>query len=376
MNAPELRSPIMGHRVELNIFTTLTCNLKCSYCSIAVGDVLGSQGKVAYSLEQLDAFVERHLADKEIYVTFYGGEPMLNLPFIVELMRRHPAWRYQLQTNGTLLHRLPEEVLAKLSNILVSVDGAAHTTDHYRGRGVYRRVAANIAKIRPQLGGTLTARVTWGHEEISFEELDSLVPTFDYVYWQFVQAEGFYEPASIDRKKVALSRLVERFFATDGLYPFIPLMGAVRNKVLPARAREICGGQTQCRSSTHILNILPDGGIYPCPDLTHRPELQSGDLIANWLRPSPLQPTPQMPCDACEAFAFCRRNCMKNLYVGYVLDDEAYRKRVVEPICELIRFMGTEIDRHDPLGWYGRAAIPVRREISDCEIYEYVEVMP
>lgn len=83
MNAPELRSPIVGNRVELNIFTTLTCNLKCSYCSIAVGDVVGSQGKAEYSLDTLDAFVATHLADKEIYVTFYGGEPTLNIPFIV-----------------------------------------------------------------------------------------------------------------------------------------------------------------------------------------------------------------------------------------------------------------------------------------------------
>ena len=38
-------------------------------------------------------------------------------------------------------------------------------------------------------------------------------------------------------------------------------------------------------------------------------------------QPSPLQPASQMPCDDCEALPFCRRNCMKNLYVGYVLDD-------------------------------------------------------
>ena len=35
-----------------------------------------------------------------------------------------------------------------------------------------------------------------------------------------------------------------------------------------------------------------------------------------------------------------------------------------------------EIDRRDPHAWYAKASIPVRREISDCEIYEYVEVMP
>ncbi|KON81037.1 radical SAM protein [Azoarcus sp. PA01] len=376
MNAPELRRPIVGNRVELNIFTTLACNLKCSYCSIAVGDVLGSQGKVAYSLDTLDTFIATHLADKEIYVTFYGGEPTLNIPFMAALMERHPTFRFQLQTNGTLLHRLPDAVLAKLSNVLVSVDGAEHTTDHYRGRGVYRKVTANIEKIRPKLGGKLTARVTWGHPDISFDELDSLLPAFDYVYWQFTQAEGFYDAEAMPAKKEALSLLIDKFFASPALYPFIPLMGTVRNKVLPSRAREACSGLSQCRASTHILNILPDGRIFPCPDLTHRPEMQQGDLVANWLKPSPLQPTPAMPCEACEALSFCRRNCMKNLYVGYVLDDAPYREQVVEPICELVKFMGREVDRHDPHAWFANAPLAVRREITDCEIYDYVEVMP
>jgi hypothetical protein len=104
--------------------------------------------------------------------------------------------------------------------------------------------------------------------------------------------------------------------------------------------------------------------------------LQQGDLAGNWLKASPLQPAPEMPCEGCDAFAFGRRNCMKNLYVGYVLDDAPYREQVVEPICELVKFMGAEIDRRDPHASDARASIPVRREISDCEIYEYVEVMP
>ena len=32
---------ILGNRVELQLLTTLRCNLKCSYCSLGVGDVLG-----------------------------------------------------------------------------------------------------------------------------------------------------------------------------------------------------------------------------------------------------------------------------------------------------------------------------------------------
>jgi len=67
---------------------------------------------------------------------------------------------------------------------------------------------------------------------------------------------------------------------------------------------------------------------------------------------------------------------MKNLYLAYVKKDEDYRREVVEPICELVRFMGDEIERHNPKEWFARASLPVRKQITDCEVYEYVEIMP
>lgn len=367
--------PIIGNRVELNLFTTLKCNLKCTYCS--EGGVVNSQGKVSYSLDALDHFIRTHLDAHEKYVTFYGGEPTLNVAFMEQVMQRYPTFRYQLQTNGTLLHRLPDHILANLSNVLVSVDGGETITDGFRGKGVYRRVLNKIGEIRGRLGGTLTARVTWGSADTSFDELDELLQSFDYVYWQFVQSHGAYTEEAVAQKRRVLTQLVERFFASsDALYRFIPIMGIVRNKVLPSRAKELYSGHSQCRASTHILNVLPDGAIFPCPDMTDAPAMQHGSVVGNWLKRSPLQPDPSMPCNDCSAYAFCRGNCMKNLHVAYVQRDDEYRRHVVEPVCELVKFLGEEIDRHDPHAWYAKAPLAVRKEVANCEVYEYVEVMP
>jgi len=369
-------SPIVGNRVELQLLTTLTCNLKCTYCSLGVGDVVGSQDKVSYTVDALDAFIRKHLSEHEVYVTFYGGEPTLNLDFIKEIMGRYPTFRFQLQTNGTLLDNLPDSVLANLSNILLSIDGGEAITDGFRGRGVYRQVVKNTRAVRDRMAGTFTARVTWSSEDTSFEELDELASTFDYVYFQFVAGEGTYTPAAMEKKKAVITQLVDKFFAGDELYPIIPIMGIVRNKVLPTRATELYHGKTQCRVSTHILNVMPDGKVFPCPDMMYAPEMLQGDVTANWLKPSPLQPHPDMPCDRCEAQPWCRGNCMKNLYLAYVKNDERYRSNVVEPICDLVRFLGREIDRHDPHAWYAKAPLHVRKALRDCEVYEYVEIMP
>ena len=368
--------PIVGGRVELQLLTTLKCNLKCSYCSLGVGEVLGSQTELKYDIDQLAAFVEQHLGGKEIYVTFYGGEPTLNREMMGNVMRRFPEFRFQLQTNGTLLDSLPDWMLHRLSNILVSIDGGEQTTDGYRGRGVWRQVLKNVNHVRDRLGGSTTARVTWSHPDTSFEELDDLAESFDYLYWQFVADEQYFE-GSMEKRRAVLVQLIAKFFRrTEKLYPLIPIMGMVRNKVLPNRARELYSGLTQCRVSTHILNIMPDGKIFPCPDMMYVPSMQMGHIQDNWLRKSPLQPHPDMPCATCEAYSWCRGNCLKNLYLGYVKKDDRYRANVVDPICELIRFMGREIDRHDPHAWFAEASLPVRKQLTDAEVYEYVEIMP
>ena len=372
-------SPIVGDRVELQLLTTLKCNLQCSYCSLGVGEVLGSQARIEYDLEQLSAFVDKHLRGKDVYVTFYGGEPTLNKGAMLEVMERFPQFRFQLQTNATLIDKLPDWALGRLSNVLASIDGGEATTDGYRGRGIYRQVLHKLERVRDKVGGSITARVTWGNPDTSFEELDQLVgqdTPFDYLYWQFVADEMYGQESSAKRQAV-LVRLIDKFFArADVLYPLIPLMGIVRNKLQPDRAQERFAGHTQCRASTHLLNVMPNGEIYPCPDMMYAPAMKMGDVKANWLGKNPLQPTPEMPCAGCEAFAWCRGNCMKNLYLGYVKQDQRYRANVAEPICDLIRFMGREIDQRDPQAWFERASSAVREQIMDCEVYEYVEVMP
>ena len=226
--------PIIGNRVELQLLTTLKCNLKCTYCSLGEGDVLGSQLNASYTLEELAEFIQTHLANKEIYVTFYGGEPTLNLDFMRAVMQRFPSFRFQLQTNGTLLDDVPKELLSRLSNILVSIDGGEVITDRYRGRGIYRQILKHVRQMRPYFGGTVTARVTWSDAEIDFEELNNLTNDFDYVYFQFVAGERYGGDGVLQRELI-LSQLVKKFFSsTDRIYPFIPLMGIVRNKIFPS----------------------------------------------------------------------------------------------------------------------------------------------
>ena len=67
---------------------------------------------------------------------------------------------------------------------------------------------------------------------------------------------------------MVLKLLLDKFFLnTEQLYPIIPFMGIVRNKLFPSRAIEQCNGKAQCRVSTNTLNVYPDGNIYACSDM-------------------------------------------------------------------------------------------------------------
>lgn len=368
---------VHGPRVEIQLLTTLKCNLKCTYCSMAEGDVIGSQTSLGYDLDHLEAFIAAHLADKEKYVTFYGGEPTLNMKMMKDVITRFPSFRYQLQTNGTLLDDVPDWVLSKLSNILVSIDGGEEITDGYRGKGIHRKVLRHVAEVRPSVGGTVTARVTWGNPATTFEELDELTQHFDYLYWQFVSDAMYSTEGSQDARKEVLIRLIEKFFAhTETLYRVVPLMGIVRNMIAPTRIEESHGGHTQCRVSSHILNVMPDGNIYPCPDMTYDRSMWMGSVKENVLLDSPLQRTESMPCARCEAFSYCRTNCIKNLYLAYEKRQPGFRESVADPICDLIKFMGAEIKARDPHDWFSRLSVKARQELLGAEIYDYVEISP
>lgn len=371
--------PIRGDKVEIQLFTTLKCNISCDYCVMSVGGALGSQGKPTYTVGELERFVETNLAGKSLYFTFFGGEPLLNRKFIRETMERFgpKGARFQLQTNGTLLTRLDADLLGRFSNALVSIDGIRERTDAHRGEGTHARVLENVRAIRPLWRGSLTARMTWLSEETGLEDVLELLEDFDFAHFQFAQDTRELTRKSLERKKERISELLEACYPDGGLLNVIPAMGAARAALFPADAWGQCGGKTQCRVSTNLVNVRPDGEIYACPDMTWESAMRHGSVKGNWLSRSPLQPTPNMPCGSCPAQSMCLGNCMKNLWMAYEKNDEAWRLGITEPTCELSRHFMAEAKRLATRpGWLESLSDSEVEKMRSCEIYDYVEIAP
>ena len=114
--------------MHYHIILTEKCNSECKYCyekSMKEFDnKLKEKFKFDYSgpeksevdIQKLKRFLEK---DKEPVLIFYGGEPLLEIEKIKEIIDNIDC-KFRMQTNGKLLDKLPIEYLNKIDKILVS----------------------------------------------------------------------------------------------------------------------------------------------------------------------------------------------------------------------------------------------------------------
>jgi len=152
--------------LRVTVLTTLQCNFACDYCfqgdhgdynKFAAKMSLETAGKVAQWIE--DRLDETRA--KGFVLTFFGGEPLLNLPVMYELAER--AWdacqardvdlRISIITNGLLL---TPEVVDRLvpfglKGVKVTLDGDRDTHNRMRplrgGQGTFDRIIANVRRV-------------------------------------------------------------------------------------------------------------------------------------------------------------------------------------------------------------------------------------
>jgi len=153
-----------------HVILTSNCNLQCKYC---FGESLddfdeefGNDIEVDYDLPHnleydvglLDRFCRK---DPTCVLTFYGGEPLMQIGTLRRIMDNVSPKQYMIQTNGLLLDRLEPKYTNRFHTILVSIDGEESLTDHYRGKGIYHQVVKNLKHIKQNgFSGELIARMT------------------------------------------------------------------------------------------------------------------------------------------------------------------------------------------------------------------------
>jgi uncharacterized protein len=152
--------------LKITVLTTLQCNFACDYC--IQGDH-GDYNKTAakMSLEtaaRVGAWVEGRLdaiAPQRLLLTFFGGEPLLNLPvlyYLAERLHASCAGRgvdigINIITNGLLITPELVERLNPLglNGIKITLDGDREAHNRSRplrgGQGTFDRIVANVRAV-------------------------------------------------------------------------------------------------------------------------------------------------------------------------------------------------------------------------------------
>jgi uncharacterized protein len=154
--------------LKITVLTTLQCNFACDYC--IQGDH-GEYNKHAAKMSldmaaRIGAWVESRLDavnPSRLVLTFFGGEPLLNMPVLYYLSERLHAsaasrgveFLINIITNGLLLSREMVERLNPLglNGIKVTLDGDRDAHNRSRplrgGQGTFDKIVANIREVAP-----------------------------------------------------------------------------------------------------------------------------------------------------------------------------------------------------------------------------------
>ena len=303
----------------MNYFVILTraCNLHCLYC----GEDASFEEPpidIAYPIATLKSFLS---SDSNKTIQFYGGEPLLRIPLMMEIMDSIPnVQHWSVQTNATQLHKVPPKYMERMSAILASIDGRKEVNDQNRGTGNYDTVLLNCQNARERgFNGDLVARMAISEAADIYQEVTHLAslkkPVFDHIHWQ-IDSQWDDDPHArwknfddwVDSSyNPGITRLVSWWLEhmengkVMGIVPFIPLMKSILYNV-PSTIR--------CGAGIDSFAINPNGTISVCPISPEFKFSVVGDIVTSTPKSIINSLSVGEPCTQCDDFKICGGRCL------------------------------------------------------------------
>ena len=179
---PEDVRELLANISQVTLETTEKCCFKCLYCGYGEFYLprdarseksleFSSVEKIfTYLLEYWNSPLNRSVG-KNIYISFYGGEPLLNFKLIEDVVNymknldlRHNRLTFSMTTNGVLLEKHIDFLVENEFNLLISLDGD-ETGNDYRvfkdGNPAFPAIMENIAALRSKYPDYFARKVSF-----------------------------------------------------------------------------------------------------------------------------------------------------------------------------------------------------------------------
>jgi uncharacterized protein len=344
-------------QLRVTVLTTLQCNFACDYCiqgdhgdynKHAAKMSLDTAARTAEWTEQrLDA-----VRPESFVLTFFGGEPLLNLPVLFYLSerlaescrQRGVRMMINMITNGLLLTSDVVDRLAPLglNAIKVTLDGDRDTHNRMRplrgGQGTFDKIVSNIR----QVAGKCRISIGGNFDESSVESYPALL--------DFLREQEFADKlAKVAFKPVIKPAAPQQPAKSKGLIPLTavsaegkPLGGACMTSA-GTGVSSVCDScnfldekMTYLREETvrrgfptvdgvhmgpceihkhHAHTIGPDGSLYACPGFAGEATQSTGHIDGReeaWRREAAKRfdiITAWKECDDCAFIPVCAGGC-------------------------------------------------------------------
>jgi uncharacterized protein len=167
---------------QLTFEVTDACNLNCKYC--AYGDFYNDYDNresrkmsLPDALKLIDYLADmwksefNASANRNVYISFYGGEPLLNMPFVksvVDYVEKlhcpHRSFTFSMTTNALLLSRYTDYLVSHDFNLLISLDGNEYNTSYRVNKSdepAYPSIIKNIDATREKYPEYFTKKVNF-----------------------------------------------------------------------------------------------------------------------------------------------------------------------------------------------------------------------
>ena len=316
-----------------------TCNLNCSYCFASQGKYKGERALMSFEVGRraLDFLIESSGTRRNLEVDFFGGEPMMNIDVVKQLVAyarevegaHNKNFRFTFTTNGMIMDDETIDWLnAEMSNVVLSLDGRKEVNDHFRrdytGKGSYDTIVPHFQRLVEKRGGkNYYVRGTFTHNNTDFT--NDLLHMADLGFTELSMEPVVCPPGDpYALTEEDLPVLFEQYeiLAKEMLRrqkkgrPFTFYHYMIDLKHGPCIYKRITG----CGSGTEYMAVTPWGDLYPCHQFVGDEKYLLGNVF-DGVNNTAVQDEfrscnayARSECRDCWARLYCSGGCAANAY--------------------------------------------------------------
>ncbi len=311
---------------SLILYVTDGCNMNCSYCFEGSNRQRPDFLSINTAKVAIDQFLKKK-NDENLSLSFFGGEPLLNLNVIRNILNYISAdtkssnITINLTTNGLLLSPDTFNFLSNYNvKILLSMDGPELIHDRWRkgidGSNTYHRILKNLEYALERRADLISIRATITPNVSSLVEIVNHFMAIGVNDIGFDIAIGDYANCPVwNEDNISQYESMYKEYVEDILQKI------VKGKPVPlhilSRINKILKREKTlfpCRMGRELLVVGPNGNYYPCHWFIGNKDFTTGNVTSGFSEskqmnyyPPPVQD--KLNCRNCWARSICDGTC-------------------------------------------------------------------